>query len=852
MKKSAKILGFFGLLLITGLVFTGCLGLITGNTLVIRTDGNLSSVVVGGSLRFNVNNQGVIWSVSSTRDGTGPVSPGTFITSNGVLTIGLDETSTVIFVIATSTTSDLADYKQIRIVTVNSVSVSPSNQTVVRGRTFQFRASVSGTNDPDNEVTWRVSSNASGTGAVTPGTNINASGMLSITRTETLTTLYVIANSVVDPTKSGSVPVNVVIPVVYNVSVSAADQSVISGRTLQCSATVTGTNSPDTSVTWRVSTNAAGTGAVTPGTSIGGNGLLTVAPNETARMLYVFANSVEDPSKSGSVIINVLVPTVTGVSVSPANQSVTRGRTLQFNASVIGNNSPDTAVTWRVSSNADGTGAATRGTSVSNSGLLTVSANETVTTLYVFATSVADPTKSGGVAVRVIIPSVDSISVSPSDQSVFVGGSLQFRVSVVGNNNPDASVTWRVSSNAAGTGAVARGTSINNNGMLSVSANETATTLYITATSAADPTKSAGVTVNIIIPAVNDITVSPSGQSVFVGGTLQFRASVTGSNNPNQAVTWKVSSNAAGTGGVTRGTSINNNGLLSVSANETATTLYVTATSVADSTKSDNVAVTIIIPSVSGVNVSPAGQTVERGKSFQFNASVVGNNNPSQAVTWKVSSNAAGTGAVTRGTSINNNGRLTVSATETATTLFIIATSAADPTRSGSVTVNVPAPAAVTPTVTSVSISPSGQSVTAGSAVQLNATVTGANGPSPAVTWRVSSNAAGTGPVVSGTGINSNGVLTVSSNEAAQTLYIIATSVTDPTKSGMATVTVNKPATDGQNNQLQNNQGQNSQGQNNQGQNSQGQNNQWQNNQGQNNQGQRPGQNQNDQGQNRQ
>jgi uncharacterized protein YjdB len=97
-------------------------------------------------------------------------------------------------------------------------------------------------------------------------------------------------------------------------------------------------------------------------------------------------------------------PTVTGVTVSPSGQSVEKGKTLQFNASVTGTNNPNTAVTWKVSSNTGGTGAVTSGTNTNSSGCLTVSANETAATLYVIATSVADTSKSGRASVNVTAP----------------------------------------------------------------------------------------------------------------------------------------------------------------------------------------------------------------------------------------------------------------------------------------------------------------------------------------------------------------------------------------------------------------------------------------------------------------
>ncbi|MCL2265180.1 MAG: hypothetical protein FWC22_03960, partial [Treponema sp.] len=669
-------------------VLSGCASLIT--RVSISSYGNLSSVLLGGSISFRASGREIVWTVSSRSDGTGAVADGTFITSNGVLTVAYNETALIIYVIATSARDDVSAVRQVRVVTVSGVNITPANQVIPLGRSAQFRAQVLGNNQPDHAVTWRVSSNASGTGSVMSGTSINSDGTLSVSANETFRTLYVIATSVVDPRVSNLVSVTVVVPTVTSVSVGPVNQSVRAGSVIQFSASVTGMYDPVSTVTWNVSSNAAGTGVVTPGTSIRPNGLLTVSNNESLSVLYVIATSTYDPSKSGSVVVSVIRPIVNSVIVSPSNQAISAGSIIQFNAQVFGTNDPSTEVTWRVSSNAAGTGTITAGTGISANGLLTVSPNETATMLYIFATSVFDPTKSGSVIITVTpavtvpvtptLPVVTSVSVSPPSRTMNTNESLQFTAVVTGTNNPGTAVTWRVSSNAAGTGAVTAGTSVNANGFLTVSANETRTTLYVIATSTADTTKSGIATVTVNMPpAVTGITVSPATHTMGTGETRQFTAAVTGTNNPGTAVTWRVSSNAVGTGAVTAGTSISANGLLTVSASETRTTLYVIATSTADTTKTGSATVTVNIPAtVTSVTVSPSSRTMERGGTHQFSATVTGTNSPSTAVTWRVSSNAAGTGSVTSGTSINTSGLLTVAASETNTTLYVIATSSAD------------------------------------------------------------------------------------------------------------------------------------------------------------------------------
>jgi hypothetical protein len=75
---------------------------------------------------------------------------------------------------------------------------------------LRFSAAVSGSNNPDKSVTWKVSSTSDGTGAVANGTSINSSGMLTISANETRPTLYVIATSVLNPAISGYTAVTVI------------------------------------------------------------------------------------------------------------------------------------------------------------------------------------------------------------------------------------------------------------------------------------------------------------------------------------------------------------------------------------------------------------------------------------------------------------------------------------------------------------------------------------------------------------------------------------------------------------------------------------------------------------------
>ena len=89
------------------------------------------------------------------------------------------------------------------------------------------------------------------------------------------------------------------------------------------------------------------------------------------------------------------------------------------------------------------------------------------------------------------------------------------------------------------------------------------------------------------------MTVSPASATVEAGKTQQFTAAVTGTGSYDQTVTWSVSGNQSNE------TTIDQNGLLTVAADETvAATLTVTATATGDNTKSGTASVTVEPPHV--------------------------------------------------------------------------------------------------------------------------------------------------------------------------------------------------------------------------------------------------------------
>ncbi len=240
-----------------------------------------------------------------------------------------------------------------------------------------------------------------------------------------------------------------------------------------------------------------------PGPGAGVPGPLQIAfPQTTGQYIRLRALSeINGNPYTSAAEIDVLGITVTApgvaVAVSPVTVSLTTGGTQQFTATVTGTS--NMAVTWSAS-----------GGSISSSGLYTAPA--TAGTYTVTATSAADITKSASATVTVSAP-VLAVSISPASLSINLGGTQQFTATVTGTSN--TAVIWS-----------ATGGGISPNGLFTAPA---IVGIYtVTATSAADTTKSASATVIVVALLTHSATLSWTASTSSVVGYNVYRATQSG------------------------------------------------------------------------------------------------------------------------------------------------------------------------------------------------------------------------------------------------------------------------------------------------------------------------------------
>ena len=205
------------------------------------------------------------------------------------------------------------------------------------------------------------------------------------------------------------------------VSVVCAPSSVAPSATSQCNASVKGTGSFSSTVTWTAS-----------GGALGASGLFT-APASSGTVT-VTATSTQDRTKSGKAAVTVqsLPSTITSVAVTCAPSNVGVNATSQCTAAVQGTGSFSSAVTW---SSSAGTVTAT--------GLFTAPASPATAT--VTATSPQDATQSGTASVTV------QLMTPQSKHVVLVMEENQGYSTVVGNTTDWPSLNDLISHGALAT-----------------------------------------------------------------------------------------------------------------------------------------------------------------------------------------------------------------------------------------------------------------------------------------------------------------------------------------------------------------------------------------------------------------
>ena len=261
------------------------------------------------------------------------------------------------------------------------------------------------------------------------------------------------------------------------------------------------------------------------------------------------------------------------VTLSTTSNSLQGNQTATLTALVTG--ATNTAVTWSISPSvgtlgpASGPGANGISTNTYRAPTL-ISSHQTVT---ITATSVADSSQAAFVQIQ-LQPVAVTVLVSPSSITLNGGQTQQFTATVTGISV--SGVTWSINPQV--------GTIDGNSGLYTAPAPiTTSQKVTVTATSVFDAGFTGTASITLQAAAALTMSISPASVSLADGETQQFTATV--SNSSNTAVNWTISPQV--------GTITSTGSYTAPSPITTPGKVTVTATSVADSSKSASASITL-------------------------------------------------------------------------------------------------------------------------------------------------------------------------------------------------------------------------------------------------------------------
>ena len=537
---------------------------------------------------------------------------------------------------------------------LNTITVTPANPLAPLGISVQFAATGTFTDGTQQNLTSTATWTSSTTAAI-----VGSSGLAS---TAALGATVVTATS---GAVSGFTTLTVTPAALVSVGVTPANASIPLGTTQQLVATGIYTDGSQQNLTGSVAWISANPAVA----------LVNAAGMATSITIGSTTITAGVSSIVGGASLTISAPALVSIAVTPAASTVTLGVPVQFTATGTftdgsTQNVTSTGVTWSARGVVGGNSVV--GT-ITSSGLYQPPATlPSPPQVSITATSTANSNISGGTTLSL---SQLAVSVSPSAPLLQTGATLPFTASVTGSSN--LGVTWSAGGVAGGNSTVG---TISASGLYAAPATvPNPPQVTVTATSVVDGVTSGSTTLTVILPIM--VTVSPATQNVHVNFSQQYNATVTG--GLSHSLAWSA-------GGVAGGNAIV--GTISASGIYTAPLLVpqpslvtITATGVADSSKSASAVATVIVAPHITVTVSPQTTWVVAGAKLQFQASVWDSSNIN--VTWSVGGVAGGN--ATLGT-ISSGGLYSApSVVPNPAQVVVTATSVADPTKSGNSNVTV-------------------------------------------------------------------------------------------------------------------------------------------------------------------
>lgn len=419
-----------------------------------------------------------------------------------------------------------------------SLSVAPVNSSIAPGTTVQFTATGTFSDNSKRNVTASVTWDSSDSGIAT----ISNTGLATATMNIGPTVISAISDGITGTTTLSTSHVNLIMVT------PTSPPCIAPGTTQQFAATGTLVDSTVQNLTSFATWTSSDMGIADVNDALGSKGLATAgATIGTATIEAIYDGVTGTATLTSSH--------VSSIAVAPASTSIPKGITQQFTAT--GTLSGGCANTQDLTTTALWSSSSTTVAAISNKGLATA--------VNVGSTDISatfDLVTSSTATITVTQPVLQSITVTPANQSIALGQTQLFTAIGTFSDNTTLDITTSVIWNSSVTGIA---TISNTSGTKGLATSFSEGTTTITASFSGIASNAATLTVT---PAkLVLITVSPASADISIASTTtkQFTATGTFTDGSKQDVTTSVAWNSSDANVATISNALGFQGLATVS-----------------------------------------------------------------------------------------------------------------------------------------------------------------------------------------------------------------------------------------------------------------------------------------------
>ena len=439
---------------------------------------------------------------------------------NSGLATGISAGSSQITATLGSVVSSTATLTVIKSISLQSISISPSNASINQSQTQQFTATGTYSDGSSKNITPSVTWTSTNTSVATVGVNSRLASAIAAGTCQVIAKL----GSVSSPGAALTVIKSVTL---QSIAVSPANPSISQSQTQQFTATGTYSDGSSKDITTTVVWSSSNTAVATVGAN---TGMATGVGAGTSQISANFG-SVVSSSPTLTVIKSV---TLQSIALSPANPSISQSQNQQFTATGTYSDGSSKNITTSVTWSSSNTAVATVGPTPGQATGVTAGTSQITAAL----SGVVSPSATLTVTKSV---SLQSISVSPSNPSINQAQTQQFTAkgtySDGSSKDITTSATWSSSNSSVSMVGASTG----------LATGVSAGTSQITATLSGIASPAQTLTVKVVT--LQSISVSPSNPAMSPAQTQQFTATGTYSDGSSKNITTSVSW-ASSNGGV--------------------------------------------------------------------------------------------------------------------------------------------------------------------------------------------------------------------------------------------------------------------------------------------------------------